>query len=826
MVTYHLKVAARHFQRHKIFTLINVVGLSIGISASLIIFLIVNYDFSFDKFHKDGDRIFRVVTNFDFSGEKVYNMGVSAPLPEAIRAEIPGVAETAPFITLYQMNVEIPAGAGMAERGFKQQGNIILADSSYLKLFNYQWLAGSPEAALQGPDRVVLTSDRAADYFPGSSPNDLIGKTIIYDDSLTLQVSGVVASFTGNTDLNFGDFISMSTLRGRKYITENMNLNLTNWEGTASASQCYVKLAAGADPHAVEKAITATAIGHSLPDSQDSANKREFGLQSLSDLHFNATYGNYQGNPITSKSSLYGLLTIAAFLLILGCINFINLNTAQSSRRAREIGIRKTIGSSRIQLAGQLLAETFLVTLTAVLISVALCPILLNLFSDFIPGKIRLDLVQQPGIILFLALLTLTVTLLSGFYPSMVLSGFKPITVLKRQATSSGSTSGSLWLRKSLTVSQFMISQFFIIATLVVSKQTHYALNKDLGFRKDAIVFINTPSKNNTESKKRAFAAKLARIPQIALVSRGGEPPSSYQTSSTDAEFFDGKNNIKLQLYLKFADTNYLKLYDIDLLAGRNIRQADSARAFVINETYAHLIGFKDPKDAVGKYIEKFNGDKRMQVAGVMADFKQESLHSAVKPMAVIISDEAWNSSIFHIALNPQSTGDKDWENALGSIASAWKESYPQDDLNYRFYDESIAALYTAEQRTSRLLTWASGLSILISCLGLLGLAIYTTSLRTKEVGIRKVLGSTVMQIVTLLSLEMFVLVLVSFIIVVPFAWWALNSWMQNFADRTAISWWIFGLSGGLMMLTALLTLGSQTVRIARSNPVKSLRSE
>ena len=821
MIANHLKIALKHFKRHKLFTLINITGLSIGISASLIIFLIVNHDFSFDRFHPDQKRIYRVVTNYDFSGEKVYNMGVSAPLPQAIRQEATGVEKVAPFITLYEMDVKVPF-KGIAKT-FKRQQQIILADNNYFDVFRYEWLAGSVKDALMQPNTVVVTSDKATRYFPGLSYADMIGRTLIYDDSINLQITGVVAPFRENTDLKFSDFISLSTLTVTKKISDNLGFELTNWGGTSSASQCYVKLSTGADPTAVEKAITAIALKYNPPKPDDVGNTREFGLQPLSDVHFNALYGNYQGNHIANRKTLYSLLTIAAFLLILGCINFINLSTAQSSQRAKEIGIRKTIGSTRGQLIGQLLTETFLVTLIAVVISVSLVPSLLKIFSDFIAPEIRFNPLQQPGFLLFLVALIAVVSLLAGFYPSMVLSAFKPVTMLKNH-TENGNTR-SMWLRKSLTVSQFVIAQFFIIATIMVSKQTRYALNRDLGFKKDAIVFMNTPWKNNTESKKQVLADKLRQIPQISMISRGGVPPSSYQTSSTDAEFYDGRQNIKLQLYLKFADADYINLYGIKLLAGRNIRKSDSS-AFVINQTYSRLLGFKNPIDALGKYIEKFNGDKRMQIVGVVADFRQESLHNAVKPMAIMISTEAWNNSVFHIALRPQTPGGEEWKTAISAIGKAWKEVYPDDEFNYNFYDESIARFYESEQRSSRLLAWASGLSILISCLGLLGLAIYTTSLRTKEVGVRKVLGATVMQIVTLLSMEMINLVLLSFIIVTPVAWWAMNSWIQSFADRTSISWWIFVLSGVGMLFTALLTLSSQTIRIALNNPIKSLRSE
>ncbi|WP_432326990.1 ABC transporter permease [Mucilaginibacter sp. P25] len=418
------------------------------------------------------------------------------------------------------------------------------------------------------------------------------------------------------------------------------------------------------------------------------------------------------------------------------------------------------------------------------------------------------------------------VSLLSGFYPAALLSGYKPVLVLKNQASSNSSKARNAWLRKSLTVTQFVIAQFFIMATVLVGKQIHYALTKDLGFKKDAILIINSPWKNRTLSKNQVFMNKLKAIPQVELVSAGKAAPSSTSTNSTEATYIDGKKEIKIELYEKYGDPNYINVYKLKLLAGRNIQYGDSTRAFLINNTYAKLIGFKNPADAVGKYIDKFNGDKRMQIIGVVADFYSESLHSAIKPTCIHISNSYYNNGTFHIALKPQTAGGNEWKKAIVSMEKAWKEIYPEDDFEYSFFDESIAKFYDAEQHTSTLLTWATGLSIFISCLGLLGLAIYNTNQRTKEIGVRKVLGATVAQIVTLLSTELVMLIVLAFVLVTPLAWYAMNKWMESFADRTTISWWIFAASGAGMLLTALITSSFQTIKAALANPTKSLRSE
>lgn len=825
MIKNYLKIALRNFGRHKLFTFINIIGLSIGISAALVIYLIVSYDFSFDKFHQDGDRIYRVVSNYTFSGEPASNSGVTAPLPEAIRHEVPGVVTTAHFFTLDGFEVKVPQGSSKADKRFKSPGKIILADANYFDIFKYKWLVGSPKTSLTAPYKVVVTEERGQMYYPGLTPEELIGKTITYEDSIHAEISGVVASFKQNTDLSFQEFVSFATNQSSKGIRDNVGVDLINWGSTTSASQCFVKLSPNADSVTVEHTITSVYLKHNPPKAEDKGNKTWYLLQPLSDLHFNAKYGNFDGDHLANKNTLTGLLVVAAFLLVLGCINFINLTTAQASQRSKEIGIRKTIGSTRNQLIAQLLSETFIITSIAVIISLLASPLILKLFSDLISPDVKLDLMGHPGIMAFLFVLTVVVSILSGFYPAMVLSGFKPVVVLKSQSAVGSGKTRNIWLRKSLTITQFIIAQFFIMATILVSKQVHYALSKDLGFKKDAIIFASTPWKNNTESKKQVFADKLAAIPGVELVSRGSAPPSSGNTNSTDATYKDGKREVRSELYLKNADSNYIKLYGLKLLAGRNIRPSDTSRAFVINETYARIIGFKHPTDALGKTITKFNGNQTMQIVGVVKDFYQGSLHTPIKPIAVVMHGK-WNNGTIHIALKPQSPGGEEWKATIAAIGKVWKEIYPDDDFSYQFYDESIAKFYELEQHVSKLLTWAAALSIFISCLGLLGLAMYTTNTRKKEIGVRKVLGATVSQIVTLLSRELIVLVVLAFVVVTPIAFLSMRYWMQNFADRTSISWWIFALSGGCMLITAFLTLSSQTIRAALSNPVKSLRSE
>jgi len=821
MIKNYFKTALRSFKRHKLFTLINIIGLSIGISAALVIYLIVHHDFTFDKFHKDGDRIYRVVSNYSFQGEPGYNGGVCGPLPDAVKNEVSGLDGSAPVFTLDQFSAVIPNGTKSPAK-FKDEKNTVLADERYFEMFQYKWLAGSAKTSLKGPYQVVLTSDQAKVYFPSLTYDQMLGKQIIYEDTLKTTVTGIVQPFTENTDLYFKDFISFITINSSKSLKDQVSP--TEWGGTTSASVFFVKLSTKSQVSNIEGRLNALLKKYNPPKPENRGNKSSFSLQPLSDLHFNEKYGAFDNGNTANKNTLYGLLVIAAFLLALGCINFINLTTAQASQRAKEIGIRKTMGSTRSQLIGQFLSETFLITLLAVIISIVLTPAVLKLFSDFISKDITMNLLSQPGLIVFIVLLIITVSLISGIYPALVLSSYKPVTVLKNQAYNGTNKTRNAWLRKSLTVTQFIIAQFFIIATMLVSKQIFYALHKDLGFKKDAIVYISTPYKNNTSSKKQVFADKIRAITQVEKLSVGGAPPASGQTNSSEVTYKDGKKEVKTDLQFKFADENYMSVYHIKLLAGRDLRIGDTTAKMVVNTTYAKILGFKDPAKAVGKFITWNN--KNAEIIGVVADFYERSLHEPIKPLAIIYHNNPYHDGTMHIALKPQTAGGNEWKQAISSMEKSWKEIYPDDDFKYSFYDESIAKFYDSEQHTSKLLTWATGLSIFISCLGLLGLAIFTTGRRTKEIGVRKVLGATVAQIVTLLSTELVMLVAISFVVVTPISWWVMNQWMQNFADKTTISWWIFALSGTGMLITALLTLSFQTIKAAIANPVKSLRSE
>ena len=815
MIKTYLKTAIRSLAKNKFFSLINVLGLAIGISAALVIYLIVAYDFSFDQFEKDKERIYRVVTDFSFAGEEVHNSGVPYPLGPAVQKEVTGIEKVVPFCTWDEdTKVTVRHNTTSKETVYKHQSHIIYANADYFTLFGYRWLAGSPKTSLQQPYQVVLTESAAKQYYPQLNIANITGKEIIFNDSIRTTITGIVKDLTGNTDFTFTTFVSRATQES----TSLMPGSWTHWNNTTSNSQLFVKLLTNAKGQHISKQLNNLFKKNKEPDPDDHSTT-SFTLQPLSDIHFNSKYGTFDKR-IAHKPTLYGLLAVAAFLLLLGSINFINLSTAQASQRAKETGIRKTIGSTRKQLIVQFLIETFLLTFIATLLSFLLAPLLLKIFADFIPEGLQFRV--HTALALFMLLLIVVVGLLAGFYPALVLSSYKPILVLKNQMISGSGQSRNAGLRKILTVTQFVIAQVFIIATLLVSKQIHYSLTKDMGFKKEAILYFRVNYYNNSLDKKLILKNKLNAIPEIAMVSLANDPPSINGSWTSTMTYKKGNSEIETEVHIKLADTSYIKLYQVKLLAGTNLTASDTSQSFLINETYARVLGFANPQQAIGQFIEW--DKKKLPVTGVIANFHQKSLHEIIKPL--IITSNINDQRAFNIALHAQNVAGTRWKTAIGKIEKAWKEVYPEDDFEYHFVDDTIAKYYKAEQNISRLLTWATGLTIFISCLGLLGLVTYITHQRTKEIGVRKVIGATVTQIVMLLSKDFIKLVLVAFFIAVPVSWWGAHQWLQNFAYRTTISAWIF-LAGGLMLLSmALLVLGIRTYKAAIANPVASLRSE
>ncbi len=821
MIKNYFRTAIRNFWHNKVFSLINVFGLAVGISASMVIFLIVYYEFSFDRFEPGRERIYRVVLDAKYSGNEGHSAAIPAPLGPAIENELTGVEQTVPLFQ-YQdegtAKVSIPNLRSSDPVIYKKQAGIIYVNQRYFYMLPYKWISGSPEASLKEPFSVVLTEKRMQQYFPSMPPADVIGKKIDYDKN-KVTVTGIVKELDETTAFTATDFISLATI-SKTHLQDQFMMNV--WNDWMAYSNLYIKLSKGSSAPQLESQINKLLKKYNKDAYKDANNYTSFHLQPLADIHFNRNYQAF-GMRNGYKPALYGLIAIGAFLLLLGCINFVNLTTAQSTQRAKEIGIRKTLGSSKKQLVFQFLSETFCITAIATLISVALTPFLLKIFSDFTPPGLEFNLMQQGSVVIFLLLLIITVSFFSGLYPALILSGFNPVLVLKGPAFANAGRTRKAGVRKTLTVVQFVIAQFFIIATVMVSKQINYSINSDIGFNKEAIIKFDLPfnlARDTTAANSKLLLHQIQSLAGVSIASTGFFSPADNGVAFTNISYNNGKEEIKPNTQIRWGDPNFIKVYQLKLVAGRNVEASDSIKEFLVNETYARAIGFVHPEQALNKFIQ-FNG-KNIPIVGILKDFHDQNTHALISPLVL----GGNNGSFFHIKLKPNAANGTSWKVTIAAMQKAFKQIYPEEDFNYRFFDDTLAKMYESEQQTAGLLKWATGLAILISCMGLLGLVIYTTNTRTKEIGIRKILGASVINIVSILSKDFVRLVIIAFIIAAPITWWAVYKWLQNFAYKTSMSWWVFAISGAALLLLALITLSIQTIKTAVANPVESLRTE
>ena len=804
---HYFKPSIRSLVKNKVFSLINIIGLAIGTSAALVIYLIAQYDLSFDHFEPGKDRIYRIVVK----GDNWANSGAPSPLHQNLGA-LTGIEHIAPLFdwSAGDGNISIPEGNNQAPRVFKKQEKVVLTNADYFALFPHEWIAGNAESALKAPRQVVLTESRARTYFPGIPPGLVVGRAIALNDTLMMTVSGVVKDLKENSDFDSRVFVSVSTIPGTPM--EN-DYSWQNWGSINSADKVIIRLAPGVSATQVQREVNDIFKSHRGKDE-----KAVCWLQLLSDIHFNQ---QFDGD--VDLSTLRGLILLAVFILLLGAINFINLSTAQASGRAKEIGMHKILGSTKRNLIARFMTETFMLTAIAAILSLVITPFLLMGFSSFLPGGLSQGNIWQPHVFLFLGALIIVVGFLSGFYPALVLTGFNPLVVTKNQPVSAtGSTRGT-WLRKTLTVSQFVVAQVFVIGTLVVAKQIHFSLAQDMGFRKDAVVNFYVPFDfSHPDGKKFVLLNKLRAMPEVEAASLGNQSPAFSGSMSTDVTFKEGKTARTLDVDSRDGDTSFIGLYHIKLIAGKNVLPTDSATQFLINETLARQLGFKNPADAVGHYLVYGGKDGRsLPITGVMADFHLASMRTAIHPL-IFFSDLHYGY-VMHVALHPSPENIK---TALDKMTSDWKELYPDVDFSYTFLDKEIENFYSQDQKLSSLLSWATGIAILISCMGLLGLVIYTANQRAKEISVRKVLGATVVQLVSLLSRDFVALVGLAFVIAVPVAWYLSHQWLQNFAYHTKLDWWLFGVGGVFMLVVALLILCARAVRAAMANPIRNLRSE
>jgi len=816
-------VARRSLARNKVYSLVNVLGLSLGICACLAIYLITRYEFSFDDFHQDRDRIF-CVDAVSYGGH--WNC-VPGPMPSAMRREMTGFETVAAYQT-FQADVTIPGNSKEKTRSFDDAGSIAIAEPQYFNIFRYQWLSGNAATSLSMPNTVVLTAEKARQYFGDLPPDKIIGRTIHYRDSLAVTVTGVIADWTGNSDFNFSQWISYATIPA-SFLQQEITLD--SWDKTDRSSHVLVKLARGVHPSQVDGQL-ATFVKRQLgPKSSFTAS-----LKPLYGSHFHQEYGG--SGRKASLSILYTLMAVAGFILLLAMVNFVNLSTAQSMQRAREIGVRKVLGSSRFGIAIQFFMETLLLTVAGVILAALMVNPVLNLLGDLIPDGVHLQL--NGGTILFLLLVITLTTLLAGFYPAKVLGNYQPTVILKGITAVPGGEKGTL--RRGLIVFQFTISLLFIIASVVIGAQLRYVLHADLGFKTDAIITLGGPRDNTLSNssfgsdkmKMRQQASeepaktvllmnKLRQLAGIAQVIKESKPPMDQRHSGFGGGGLKGSDEPPVEISLHYGEADYVPFYGMKLVAGRNMFPGDSSRELLISEACAHALGFADVNKVIGREVMVGPVDA-YPVAGVVADFYESSFRQATWPL--IIGHDPRRETTIAVKIAAKSMTAGELKTLIGRIEQDWKTIFPGKPFGYTFLDESIAHMYADDLRTERLTNLAMGITVFISCLGLLGLAIFSTERRAREIGIRKVLGATVPGIVAMLCREIVRLIVLALLIASPLAWYFMHGWLQGFAYRTALSGWMFIAAGAAAIGIALLTVGFQAMRAAMANPVKSLRTE
>jgi putative ABC transport system permease protein len=810
MLRNYFVIAMRNLVKSPGLSGIKIIGLAVGVCGCIIVFLLARLELSFDRHHTKGENVYRVYSQFSgvYTG---LNRAVPLPFPGAFRERATGVEAVSHVIT---SNFDVTINENGDEKKFAKPNNVAFIDSNYFKVFrDYKWIAGDPHV-LSDPYSVVLTESKAKKYFATDDAASTVGKRVAYRDSLEVTVAGIIADTKENTDFNFTDFISLPTTQSGWMKDE---YSFEEWGSISSAWMCMIRLADGTPTANIEELLKKMAKerdDREASDGQPLTTFTSFVLQPLADIHFNTKVGTWDdGRSSASLGTIEALLAIAVLLLLVAVINFVNLETAQALRRAKEVGLRKVMGGTRASLTTYLVAESFVITLIAVVLALPLTKLSMMFFDEFLPKDLSINL-ADPLLWSFVLGLTVFVSMLSGIYPALVLSSYQPVVALK--VNHNIGRTGSAFMRKILTVFQFTFSQALIAGAMIIGLQIAWMLNKDLGFDHNAVLTIQ-PAWWEKASKRPLLRNELEQLSAVEMISQNSRPPIARGFSSTTLTYNNGKEDIPLTVNMTEGDTSYLKIFGLQLLAGRNILPVDTLMDILINETYCKQVNVA-PIDMVGKDIKTGSG-KLFHVVGVLKDFHHTSLHKAIEPWYYKYKS---NGSV----ISARVAKDADLTGTIETIKEVSKKIYGDSEVTVTFMDETVQKFYENEKRISKLANTATALAIFISCLGLLGLASFTAIQRTKEIGIRKVLGASVNNIVTLLSRDFIVLVLISLVVAVPLAWYGGTQWLDTFPYRMELGWWIFLVTGVISVLISLVTVGFQAVKAAIVNPVNSLRYE
>ncbi|MCE7066098.1 ABC transporter permease [Dyadobacter sp. CY326] len=816
MIKNYFKIAVRNIWKNKVFSIVNLTGLVIGITACLMILQYVSFELSFDKFHKDFDRIYRI-TNDRFQQGKLGQHGT-------ITYPTIGPTMAKDFQEVEAYTTVTNAGTFKLQRNkqiFQEQG--LYADNQFLSFFTFPLLVGEAKSALLRPYSIVLSESNAKQIF-GANHNDyasLIGKSLLIDlDTQPYQITGIMKDFPATSHLQFGALMSYETL-----VTTWGDWVKTSWE--SSDMWHYVKLNNGVNAANLEQKFPAFSQRY-FQGNKVSGSVEKFYLQPLSKAHLFSDYEYEIGN-VNNGKAVWTMLIIAAFILIIAWVNYINLSTARSMERAKEVGVRKVAGATSGQLIWQFLSESVLLNAVAMLLALCLAVLLQPTLNQLVEKPLSLSLLTGSGyggtwMALALGFVFVAGTLLSGFYPAFALSAFQAISVLKGSFRRSAK---GVWVRQSLVVFQYTASVVLIVGTLIVFRQLEFMRKQNLGFNMEKVLVI--PGANLTRfdstaiDRINAFKSELKRYPAIQAATASISLFGDRLSRTPNVKIVGGDQSKGVTLNRMDVDLDFFETYQIDLAAGRNFIPTDSdpdgrkVTNAMINLSAAKLLGFPDAASAVGKKVLLFN--REWDIVGVVKDFHQQSLKHAIEP--IVFRPYYTNGGYFSFKI-----ATTDLEKTIDLVEAKYKEFYPGNDFSYFFMDEQFNRQYKDDRTFGKITSFFSLLAVLIASLGIFGLSSYTISQRTKEIGVRKVLGANVSSIVSLLSIDFLKLVIVAIVIGSPIAWFGVTHWLDDFAYKIEIEWWMFVLAALIAITIAVLTVSSQAIKAALMNPAKSLKSE
>ena len=789
MIKNYLKVAFRNLFRNKFFSVINILGLALGMACSILILLWVQNELSVDGYHVNGKNIYTIIERQYYDNKVMGQHSVPGVLANELKKVFPEVKYATGFDDGAQNTFQV------GEKILKLNG--AAADSDVFKMFSYQLLEGKQQTALNTPSSIAISRKMAEDFF--GSPQAAIGKTVKYENKDNFKITGVFENLPENSSIKFDYLINWF-----QYLKENEWAK--DWGNNGPGA--FVQLRPDADAKAFDKKLTHFIEKYNKPTK---AFREELGVQRFSEVYLHSELKD-NGHVSGGRIEYVRLFTIVAiFILLIACINFMNLTTARSVKRSREIGIRKVVGAVRPVLIRQFIGEAILLTFLAVIVAVVLVIVLLPVFNTITQKQIEYPFVH-PSFWAALIALTLITGAIAGSYPALFLSSFNPVTVLKGTLKLS---SGSVWFRKGLVVFQFWMSIVLIIGTIIISRQVNYIQTKNLGYNRENLVYI--PLDGDLPTKYEIFKNEAMTMPGIKDVTRSSNSPTNFG-SSTIGVNWDGKDPNQNIMFTQIGvGYDFTKTMELKMAQGRDFSKDYSTDTtnYLLNETAASRLPYKNP---IGQNFTMWG--KKGKIVGIVKDFHFNSFHDPIYPLIVRLEAKNIYGSIL-VRTKPGET-----KAAIASIEKLCKELNPAFTVNYQFSDKEFEKLYRNEAVVSSLSDAFAALGIFISCLGLLGLAMFTAEQRTKEIGIRKVLGASVGSLFTLLSREFVILVIIAMVIATPVAWWAMGKWLSNYQYAISISWWIFALAGIIAIVITLITVSFQSVKAALMNPIKSLRSE